>query len=93
MSRVEPLCFFCKYLQATSDYDEERDETTYYCTAYPKGIPEAVFESGHFYPKLGDNGIHFELAEGVELPDYYHHSQEEEDDLFKDYSGDEVIYF
>lgn len=92
MRMREPLCFFCKHL-VDSFYDEEADKTTYYCEAYPKGIPEAVFKSGHLYPKPCDNGVQFKLSEDRKLPDYYHRSQEEEDDLFKDYSNDEGIYY
>ena len=87
MSMPEPLCFFCKHISDTSDYDEERDETIYYCKAYPKGIPEAVFYAGHLYPKPGDNGIQFEQMPGTrELPDYLKQSQKEEDENYRGYA-------
>ena len=64
------LCFFCKHLQ-DSEYDKSKDDTKYYCKAYPKGIPDAVMDSGHIYPKPEDNGIRFEQMPGTgKLPDY-----------------------
>ena len=90
MQYSEPLCFSCKHIKGAR-YDEKRDATTYYCKAYPKGIPEAVFRSGHLYPKPGDNGVQFEQMPGTATPDDVkeNRSQKEED---ADYRGYQEYY-
>lgn len=42
------------------------------CTAFPTGIPEAVFgnELDHRQPVEGDRGIQFEAKPGDEFPEY-----------------------
>ena len=90
MQYSESLCFLCKHIKG-SRYDEQRDESTYYCKAYSQGIPEAVFHAGHLYPKPGDNGIQFEQMSGALTPEDVgrNHSQEEED---ADYRGYQEYY-
>ena len=84
MSRGPLWCDFCT--RATdSELNEDMTKRTYYCEAYPKGIPEAVFYAGHLYPKPGDNGIQFEAPKGIKLPDYLTHTQEEEDVNYRGY--------
>ena len=82
MQYSEPLCFLCKHIKG-SRYDEQRDESTYYCKAYPNGIPEA--------PKPGDNGLRFKPinAKVMKQFSYLNHSQEEED---ADYRGYQEYY-
>lgn len=83
MSRLPLWCEMCTRLKDSS-YDEERDNTTYYCEAYPEGIPEAVFYSGHLYPKPNDNGLQFKIIEGFDFPEYLKQTQEEEDKNYRD---------
>lgn len=90
MTRMPLWCELCARF-TDSSYDEERDETTYYCEAYPEGVPEAVFFSGHLYPKPGDNGLQFKIREGEKLPEYLNQTQEEENSEYQELldSGDD----
>ena len=51
--RALPMCYYCE----RSKYNN--DGLIKICEAYPDGIPQAVLEAGHFFPKPGDNGIQF----------------------------------
>ena len=83
-----PLCWLCKHLKPERKYDEDLDYTTYYCAAYPDGVPEAVFEAGHRYPKPGDHGIQFELKDGEkDLPPEMRSTQAEEDKSYRWYAN------
>ena len=90
MSRSPLWCELCARLK-DSELNEDMTERTYYCEAYPKGIPEAVFQSGHLYPKPGDNGLRFKPinAKVMKQFSYLNHSQEEED---ADYRGYQEYY-
>lgn len=90
MSRGPLWCELCARLK-DSNYDEEQDDTTYYCEAYPDGVPEAVFQAGHLYPKPGDNGLRFKpITEKVMKQfSYLQHSQKDED---ADYRGYQEYY-
>ena len=87
MIRGPLWCELCARLK-DSTYDEERDKTTYYCEAYPKGIPDAVFHAGHLYPKPGDNGLRFKPLNKRDMEDfsYLQHTQAEEDEDYRWYS-------
>ena len=37
-----------------------------YCSAYPNGITEAVYWTGHFLPKPNDNGVQFEARDDAD---------------------------
>ena len=85
MTRMPLWCELCARLTA-SRLNEDNTKRTYYCEAYPKGIPEAIFESGHLYPKPGDNGLQFKAIKGAKLPEYLKQSQEEEDENYRGYA-------
>ena len=86
MSRGPLWCDFCT--RATdSELNEDMTKRTYYCEAYPKGIPEAVFYAGHLYPKPGDNGLRFKPIDERVIKDfsYLQQTQEEEDANYRGY--------
>lgn len=85
MMRRPLWCELCARLTDTF-YNPKRDETEYHCEAYPEGVPEAVFYSGHLYPKPGDNGLQFKIREVFELPEYLKQTQEEEDNEYRELS-------
>ena len=82
-----PVCGWCKHLKSGRTHDEEHERFIYHCAAYPEGIPEAVREAGHLYPKPGDSGIQFEARGNVVLPEEMRHSQEEEDANYQWYAN------
>ena len=53
------------------------------CPAYPEGIPEAVFCSGHKYPKPGDHGIQFKGSLPSELLFMESESEEAENKCYQ----------
>ena len=67
MSMLPPLCLFCKR-KGRSVRDRKTDKWLEYCEAYPNGdgIPEAVYWTGHFKPKPGDNGLQFVPKDDVD---------------------------
>ena len=71
-----------------SRLSEDMTIRTFYCEAYPDGIPEAVFYAGHMYPKPGDNGLQFKpLNDAVmEIYSYLRHSQKDEDANYQGYA-------
>lgn len=87
MIRGPVWCELCARLK-DSRLNENNTERTYYCEAYPDGIPEAVFESGHLYPKPGDNGLQFKPVNDAILKaySYLNQTQEEEDANYKGYA-------
>ena len=37
-----PICYDCKYF----DFDEEKKTAKFRCKAYPKGVPQDMYEAG-----------------------------------------------
>ena len=56
--KSDPSCIVCKHVHTS----------WLTCDAFPKGIPLIIQSGdvGHFESMLGDNGIVFEFAEGIE---------------------------
>ncbi len=54
--RIATMCFKCKH------FDRQSNGIKPLCTAFPEGIPSAIFTEGfdHRKPYDGDNGIRFE---------------------------------
>ena len=77
------LCFYCKHLQDKHLSDSPIGRTDLVCDAYPDGIPEAVFKTGHLYAKPGDNGVQYEIKDGMETPSVYKISKKDEDENYK----------
>ncbi len=84
MSRGPLWCELCARL-TDSKLNEDFTERTYYCEAYPDGIPEAVFYAGHLYPKPDDHGLRFKPIDEREMKqlDYLEHTQAEEDENYR----------
>ena len=87
MSRGPLWCEICARLK-DSRLSEDMTIRTFYCEAYPDGIPEAVFYAGHMYPKPGDNGLQFKPVNDavMEIYSYLRHSQKDEDANYQGYA-------
>ena len=81
------MCNMCKHLSPNVEIDDENVRTIHYCQAYPDGIPDAVYEAGHIYPKPGDHGIQFEASDGGGVPERWQQSQAEEDKTYNWYAN------
>ena len=77
MKRVMPLCLICKHFISAGEY----------CKAYPDGIPEAVYWTGHFLPKPDDNGVQFEARDDAdkEFVLIYKERSQDEDERYRNY--------
>ena len=86
MSRGPLWCELCTRM-TDSKLNEDMTERTYFCEAYPEGIPEAVFYAGHLYPKPGDHDLRFKpITEKVMKQfSYLQHTQVEEDENYRGY--------
>lgn len=64
MQHGPDLCVYCKHLRNTIGIPSK-------CDAYPEGIPVEIRteEVDHRKPYKGDNGIQFEVKDGVNLDD------------------------
>ena len=69
-----PMCYYCEHVRR--DNDKRIQVET--CDAYPNGIPEAVLEAGHKFPKPNDNGIQFKGS--YPFPDEINEITEEDED-------------
>ncbi|MBR1436907.1 MAG: hypothetical protein IJ587_00080 [Synergistaceae bacterium] len=78
MSRAQLWCDICARRRGQNESGKP------YCDAYPEGVPESVFYSGHLYPKEGDNGLRFKAISGVKVPKYLQQTQEEEDTSYRE---------
>lgn len=78
MSRVQLWCDICARLKGRNESGR------HYCEAYPDGVPESVFYSGHLYPKKGDNGLQFKAVTGMKIPDYLQQTQDEEEEAYRE---------
>ena len=60
MKSGDPMCLSCKYL-----IEDAYKRDTYYCKAFPGGIPDRIFYDGydHRQPYAGDRGIRYESIE------------------------------
>ena len=87
--RRMPLCVLCKHYYRFNEKYQYKC-----CEAYPNGIPEAVYWTGHFKPKPNDNGIQFEARDDVEddIINRYREILQNEDELYRNY-GKVPIYF
>ena len=96
MSKMPEMCFFCERNYYVRDelkkglngYDFDWKKVIRSCEAYPYGIPKSVFLTGHIYPKPSDNGIQFELREGMKLYSHTMGTQEDEDETYHWYEHD-----
>ncbi len=72
------LCAFCKYF--AMKLNEQRK---WLCAAFPQGIPFDIANGDfdHRKPHPDDNGIVFEIKDGVVLPDWV-------DEDFQRFAGD-----
>ncbi len=81
--RFPSMCFFCEHNKYSREEikkglynrDFDWDKVMLSCDAYPNGITGGVFNSGHLYPKLNDNGIQF----SGDNPFSFDTTQEDED--------------
>ena len=66
MIREPSICDACARLHKR--YDPAAQEWVPYCTAFPDGVPDAVYLGGfdHRAPYPGDNDIRFLMEEGAE---------------------------
>jgi len=61
-----PICMACAHLQESSGTSIFDPTSFPLCSAYPEGIPDAIFPGGydHRQSYSGDQGIRFLLAPG-----------------------------
>lgn len=82
------MCYLCSrtlFIGGEESEIEYKDgKVSIKCEAYPNGVPEEVFYSGHIYPKPGDNGLHYEpLNPNWDIFSYFERTQEEEDSFYQ----------
>lgn len=60
---ARPLCSFCQHFNLDSMS----------CAAFPVRIPSAIIRMDHDHrlPYVDDQGIQFQLADGIEMPLHY----------------------
>jgi hypothetical protein len=64
MQAIIPICDGCTRFRESDD-----DHPTWWCAAFPGGIPWQIGEDGfdHRRPFEGDNGIRFDSVEGFDV--------------------------
>ena len=70
------MCDVCKRRIANKNVDNA-------CEAYPNGIPDAVYISGHIFPKPGDGGMQFIPMNSVDYERYNETTKKDEDNFYE----------
>lgn len=73
-SRAIPQCLTCRRWVSplAGDYDPNGPEPIQTCSAFPDGIPDAIWwnQADHRQPYPGDHGIRWASLDGAKFPDW-----------------------